>query len=260
VLQGILADESVRTLFGLAALGWPAAFVALLLRRPGLAGALAVVALIPELARAVEDVRIDVGLGVVPLLWLAVRVLPVLALVACHGAAPPPRRRTWSIAVLVTAGVQLVVTAPWYLPYVGLDESQAAAEAIPVPPTWFALVFLDQASIQAIALAVATAVHLVARQHGRRFGSAGWTLTLAMLAAVVGVLRAVTLSYYLTLPGDQNWIEVGSWPAVILPAGVAQLALAAAAFVVLATLARADLPANDDGPAPVRGAGPPVSA
>ena len=60
----------------------------------------------------------------------------------------------------------------------------------------------------------------------------------------------MTLAYYLAVPADQTWIEVGDWPAVIVPAGAAQLLLSAAAFVVLATVARSDLRENDDDPAP----------
>ena len=158
LLPGVLADEPVRSLLGLAALGWPAAFLALILRRPRLAGVLAVAALTPELVAVVEEVR-TFGNGATSVVWQAVRVLPVLALLAWHGAAPPARRRAWSAAVLVTACIQLVVTAPWYL---GGDAFP------PGPPDWFSLVLLDLAGIQAVAIAVAAALHLVARRHGAR--------------------------------------------------------------------------------------------
>jgi hypothetical protein len=49
----------------------------------------------------------------------------------------------------------------------------------------------------------------------------------------------------------------------LVASGLVELALVTAAAVVLATLARADLRAgreNDDGPAPVRGTGPSVTA
>ncbi len=95
--------------------------------------------------------------------------------------------------------------------------------------------------------------HGIAQRPGPRSG----TLALALACAAVALQRAVSIAD--VFRGSNGFAGYRS----LLVSGLGELGLVTAVAVVLATLARADLRAgreNDDGPAPVRGTGPSVTA
>jgi hypothetical protein len=119
------------------------------------------------------------------------------------------------------------------------------------------LVLLDWVGIWSLAAATAGLMHLRARGSARAFGSRAWTLALALACAAVALQRAVSLADLFR--GSNAFAGYRS----LLASGLVELGLVTAVAVVLATLARADLRAgreNTDGPAPVRGTGPSVTA
>jgi hypothetical protein len=229
-------------LLGTAPLLWVPAFVALVLGRRRVATGLAVLAVLPEVVRTLLDISGFPGQTPSQLGYLVARVLPVVALIAFHERAPAPRRRPWLMALAVA-------TAVLSLPAALLVRGSGPLP----PPTWAQLIFLDWAGVCALAAVTVTVVHLLARRRGRPFGSPGWTLALAVVAAVALLQRALSLADYVRLSGEQPAYRVFEVAATL------EVVLVAVATVVLAGLARADRPESHDGPAPVRGAGPSVA-
>lgn len=234
-----------RRLLGMAPLLWAPAFVTLVLGRRRTAAALVVVAFVPDLTRTVLDVSGFPGITPSLLTHLAARLLPVLALVAFHESAPAPRVRSWLVALGAATAVLL-------LPAALLARGDGALP----PPTWAQVVFLDWSGVCALAAVAVAAVHLLARRRGHPFGSAGWTLALALVAVIALLQRVVSVADYVRLADHEPGYRVFEVAATV------EIVLVAVATVVLAGIARADLPERPgsyDGPAPLQGAGPSVA-
>jgi hypothetical protein len=233
-----------RRLLALVPVLWVPAFAALVLDRRRTATALAALAVLPDLVRTGLDISGFPAITPSLLAAQVARLAPVVALVAFHDRAPAPRPRPWLVALAVA-------TATLLLPAALIDRVPGALP----PPTWVQLVFADWAGVCAIAAVAAAVVHLVARRRGHPFGSAGWTLALAVVTASALLQRAVSVADYLRLSGPQpgafRVFEIGT---------VVETALVATMAVLLATVARDDLRETRDGPAPMPGAGPSVTA
>ena len=242
---GWLLADPWRSLLGAATLLWVPAFVAVVLGRRQVGTVLAVLALVPDTLRAVLDVQQFPGAAPARLMFLALHVLPVLALLAFHDRAPGPPVRPWLTALAITSAALLLPA--W------------AADRWPVPVgwRWVSLVLLDWAGLWSLAAAGAGLVHLRARGASRPFGSPAWTLALALTCGTIALQRATSVSDLFR--GSNAFAGYRS----LLVSGLVELALVTWVAVVLATLARADLRAgreNDDGPAPGWGTGPSVTA
>jgi hypothetical protein len=234
-----------RSVLGAAPLLWVPAFLALVAGHRRLGTALAVLALVPDTLRAVLEVQTFPSVAPTRLLVLVLHVLPVLALVAFHDRAPRPAARPWLTALAITSAALLVpawTTDRW---------------PDPVGARWLTSVLLDWAGVWALVAATTGLVHLRARASGHPFGRPVWTLALALACAAATLQRAVFVADLVR--GSNGFSGYRS----LLVSGLVELALVTGVAVVLATLARADLRAgreNDDGPAPVRGTGPSVTA
>jgi len=184
---------------------WIAALVAVLVGQYRAGKLLAVVALVPSAARAIEMTvhRSDVPDSLVIAVWcdLLVYALLVAALAAFGGRVPPPRRRPWLIALaVVVLGVG---------PLVGVLPILQ-----PVDRSW-----LDWPGLVCLVWLVAAVVPRVTR-------SLTSATAVAVLAVPVLALRLVWLPYYTGLGG------VGDYPPMVV-AGLVELAVVAAAGVLL---------------------------
>jgi hypothetical protein len=195
--------------------------------------------------RTVLDLTEFSGFVTSGLTALVVELLPVLALAAFYDGGPRPARRPWLIALPLTAGPLLLLLAAVRH---GYDDGPIAE------PAWYLLLLSDVPGVYAVAATVAGLVHLASRRSGRPFGAPHWTLALALVTAVTALQRAASLVDYLRLMTDEPGY------AVLMTSGAVELLLVTVMAVVLATMARSDLPENLDGPAPLRGPGPSVTA
>jgi hypothetical protein len=184
---------------------WIAALVAVLVGQYRAGKLLAVVALVPSAARAIEMTvhRSDVPDSLVIAVWcdLLVYLLLVAALAAFGEQVPPPRRGPWLIALAV---VVLVVG-----PLVGVLPILQ-----PVDRSW-----LDWPGLVCVVWLVAALVPRVTR-------SLTSATAVAVLVVPVLALRLVWLLYYTGLGG------VGDYPPLLV-AGLVELAIVAVAGVLL---------------------------
>lgn len=206
-----------------AAVAWTLAFVALLLGYRRAAQALAVFALLAELARTVAS-TVDFVSGARPYLvtiWAAlfVNVLIVLAMGAFHRDAPPVRRRPWLVALPVA--ILLVLGANYLSLHVGAWSLAVDWSAA------YSLVFL----VFAAGYLALPALPALPGLRGVR--AAHRTLALAVLAVTVFAARSVSLLDYAAFgpaPQRLGLLAAGVLEAVaVLVAGLPLVALAARA-------------------------------
>jgi hypothetical protein len=192
------------TVFYLVNLAWIVIFVALALGRYRTARILAVLAIVPGLV-ALLQAQLT---GIMPApfgpwaWWVLFDLAPVAAMAAFHPDAPPAARLPWLLAL--PAGYLLVV--------VPLLVAQATGNSAWVP---------DLPGQCCLLVALACLVHVPRVWSRRADGSGVWSLTLALLAAVFGAYRIVTLSGYLH---DPHLIKVSLAELVILAAAAALVA------------------------------------
>ncbi|MEV0608751.1 hypothetical protein AB0I61_20505 [Polymorphospora rubra] len=163
-----------QALWGLTGLLWIPAYLALVHGHHRAARVLALVALAPVLIGTVVDVSADGGaFALSRSYWLLFDALPVLALAAFHGGAPPVRSRPWLVALPVGAVAALAVLLGW--------------------PTGGREVLVDWPGLWCAGVFVAALVHVV-----RRPAVPHLALALGVLAVAVLGLRVVTLVDQLT--------------------------------------------------------------
>ncbi|MEV7228000.1 hypothetical protein AB0M79_13405 [Polymorphospora sp. NPDC051019] len=215
-LPGLPADalpaaltDRWQALWGLTGLLWIPAYLALVHGQHRTARVLALVALAPVLIGTVVDVSADGGaFALSRSYWLLFDALPVLALAAFHGGAPPVRSRPWLVALPAGTAVVLAVSlAVWWA---GRQEVTA-----------------DWPGLWAAGVLVATVVHAA-----RRPAAPHWTLALGMLAVAVLGLRVVTLVDHLTFA-----VATADRP-VLLTVNVAQAAAMLVVAVALLAVSR----------------------
>jgi hypothetical protein len=181
-----------------AGCGWVVIFVAVIfgdLRTARALGALVVAAELTVILQAqVGDLLIS------PLAtwanWVLIGLAPVLALAAFHRDAPPRARRPWLLALLA---LYLLVSLP-------LTAADLTGHQAWVP---------DNAGVACLLVALLGLAH-APRAWSRRPGTGVWSLSLVLLAALAGLNRLVTLTYY---AHDPHLIKVGL--AELLIMGVA---------------------------------------
>jgi hypothetical protein len=187
---------------------WIVIFVALVLGHYRTARLLAVPAIVPSL------VWLLLGQFTGRLLspfgswafWVLIDLAMVMAMGAFHRDAPPPARRPWLLAL----------PACYLLAILPLLAAAANGHSAWVP---------DTPGLLCLLVALLCLAH-VPRAWSRRTGSGVWSLTLVLLAAVVGVYRIVSLFDY--LPGhylqDPHLISVGLAELLILAVTAALVA------------------------------------
>jgi uncharacterized membrane protein len=128
-------------------------------------------------------------------------LVPVAALAAFHRDAPPVPRRPWLLAL--PAGY-LLVNVPWL-------TLQLTGNSAWLPDDFGLCCFL---------VALACVAH-VPRAWSSRAGMGTWSLTLTLLAAVVGLERLTSLSFY---PNNPHLAHVGLAELLIMVAAAALVA------------------------------------
>ena len=192
----------------------------LLLRHHRAAHIIAALAIVPDLVALVHAQRT----GIMPApfgpwaFWVLLNLIPVLAMTAFHRDAPPAARRPWLLAL--PAGY-LLVNGPWL-------ALQLTGNGAWLP---------DNFGLCCLLVALACLVH-VPRAWSSRAGLSTWSLTLTLLAAVVGLERLTSLSFY---PNNPHLAHVGLAELLIMVA-------AAALLVPDAARAPAALPAPQSRP------------
>jgi hypothetical protein len=192
------------TVYYLVCVAWIVIFLTLALGHYRAAGVLAVLVIVPGLAALVQGQLT----GIVPApfgpwpFWVLAGLAPVLAMTAFHRDAPPPSPRPWLLAL--PAGYLLV--------YGPLQALQATGNSVWLP---------DFSGLCCILLSLACLAHAPWARSRQAVGTGLWSLTLALLAAVAGAYRLVTLTGYLH---DPHLITVSLAELLILLAAVALIA------------------------------------
>ena len=192
------------TVFYVVSLAWIVIFVTLALGHYRAARVLAALAIVPGLA-ALLQAQLT---GIMPApfgpwaWWVLFNLALVVAMAAFHRDAPPAARWPWLLAL--PAGYLLVI--------VPLLVVQATGNSAWLPD------FPGQCCLLAALACLAHAPRAWSRQAG---GSGVWSLTLALLAAVAGAFRIVTLGGYLH---DPHLIKVSLAELLILVAAAALVA------------------------------------
>ena len=192
------------TVYDLVNVAWVVIFVTLALGHYRTARVLAVLAIVPGLA-ALLQAQIT---GIMPApfgpwaWWVLFSLAPVLAMAAFHSDAPPAARWAWLLAL--PAGYLLV-----FVPVLVLRATGNSA--------WLP----DWPGVCCLLVALACLVH-APRAWFRQAGASGvWSLTLTLLAAVVGAYRIVTLTAY---QHDPHLMAVSLTELLILVAAAALVA------------------------------------
>jgi hypothetical protein len=192
------------TAYHLVNFAWVVIFVALALGHYRTARVLAVLAIVPGLA-ALLQAQLT---GIMPApfgpwaWWVLFNLVPVLTMAAFHSDAPPPARLPWLLAL--PAGYLLV-----FGPVLALLATGNSAWL----PDWPGVCCL---------LAALACLGHAPRAWSRQAGGSGvWSLTLALLAAVAGVFRIVTLTAY---QHDPHLMKVSLAELLILVAAAALVA------------------------------------
>jgi hypothetical protein len=192
------------TVYHVVNVAWIVIFVTLALGHYRTARVLAALAIVPGLA-ALLQAQLT---GIMPApfgpwaWWLLFSLVPVAAMAAFHQDAPPPARLPWLLAL--PAGYLLV-----FGPVLALEATGNSA--------WLP----DFSGLCCLLVALACLAH-VPRAWSRQAVSSGvWSLTLALLAAVAGAFRIVTVSDYLH---DPHLLKVSLAELVILVAAAALVA------------------------------------
>jgi hypothetical protein len=192
------------TVFCLASGAWIVIFVTLGLGYYRTARVLAALTIVPGLAALLEARRT----GVMPApfgpwaFWVLLDLAPVLAMTAFHRNAPPAAPRRWLLALPV--GYLLV-----YGTLLALQDTGNSA--------WLP----DFSGLCCILVTLACLAH-APRAWSRRAPGAGlWSLTLALLAALAGAYRILSLTAY---SADPHLINVSLAELVIMLAAVTLVA------------------------------------
>jgi hypothetical protein len=190
--------------YHLVNVAWIVIFVTLALGHYRTARVLAALAIVPGLAALLQA-----GLtGTMPApfgpwaWWVLLDLVPVLAMTAFHRDAPPPARLPWLLAL--PTGYLLV-----YGPVLALLATGNVA--------WLP----DFSGLCCLLVALACLAHAPRAWSGQVGGSGVWSLTLALLAAVAGAYRLVTLAGYVH---DPHLIKVSLAELGILVAAAALVA------------------------------------
>jgi hypothetical protein len=192
------------TVFYLVNVAWIVVFVTLTLAHYRAARVLAALAIVPGLVALVQAQLT----GVIPApfgpwaWWVLFNVVPVAAMTAFHRDAPPIARGSWLLAL--PAGYLLV-----YGPLLVLLATGNAA--------WLP----DFPGLCCILVALACLAHAPAAWSRQAAASGVWSLTLALLGAVAGAYRIITLAGYLH---DPHLIKVSLAELLILAAAAALVA------------------------------------
>ncbi len=192
------------TVFYLVNAAWIVIFVTLVFGHYRTARVLAVLATVPGLV-ALLQAQLT---GIMPApfgpwaWWILFNLVPAAAMTAFHSDAPPPARWPWLLAL--PAGYLLV-----YGPLLALQATGNVAWL----PDWPGLCCL--------LVAFACLAHAPRAWSRQAVGSGVWSLTLALLAAVAGAYRIITLSVYLH---DPHLIKVSLAELAILAAAAALVA------------------------------------
>jgi hypothetical protein len=175
---------------------WFPAFLELLRGHRRAAQLWAVVASLPIAVIAVRSLGGPPHLAPV-LTWanlLLLNVLPIAAMAAFHHDAPPISRADWLTALLASFGLIAV-------PLEVVQYATLTPELADAPGRVFVIV------------AFLGVLQLVRKLVGRDPVTSSWSLTLALLAADVLLLRVVTLGVY---PHDPGMATVGAWEAACM--------------------------------------------
>jgi hypothetical protein len=180
--------------------GWIAVFVALVLGHYRVARVIAVLAVVTTLADVLQMQLAGELLS--PFAswsyWALMDLIPVAAMAAFHRDAPPVPRRPWLLAL--PAGY-LLVNGPWLTLWL---TGNAA---------WLP----DNFGLCCLLVALACLAH-VPRAWSSRADTGTWSLTLTLLAAVVGLERFTSLSFY---PDHPHLVRVGLAELLIMAAAAA---------------------------------------
>jgi hypothetical protein len=180
---------------------WIVIFVALALGHYRAARVAVALVIVPDLV-ALLQAQVT---GVMPApfgswaFWVLLNLVPVLAMTAFHRDAPRIPGRPWLLAL--PAGYLLV--------FVPVQVLQATGNSAWLP---------DFSGLCCVLVAIACLAHAPRAWSRRTDGSGVWSLTLTLLAALTGVYRVITLSYYLT---DPHLIAVSLVELLILVVAVA---------------------------------------
>jgi hypothetical protein len=176
------ADGIWPTVSYLVGYAWLMGFLALVLGHYRVARAMAVLAIAADLGATLQAQF--AGILALPFAswayWILIDLVPVLAMAAFHRDAPPVARRAWLLALPAS---YLLVSVP-------VLAAEASGHAAWVP---------DTAGLCCLVLAVACLAH-APRARSSRVGRGVWSLTLVLLAALVGAYRLASLAVYLQDP------------------------------------------------------------
>jgi hypothetical protein len=182
---------------------WIVVFVALVLRRYGVARAFAGLAVTAALAIVLQGQLAGELLS--PFASWSYLVLmdfiPVAAMAAFHQDAPPVPRRAWLLAL--PAGY-LLVNGPWL-------TLQLTGNSAWLP---------DDFGLCCLLVALACLAH-APRAWSSQADTGSWSLTLTLLAGIVGLERLTSLSFY---PNDPHLARVGLAELLIMVAAAALVA------------------------------------
>jgi hypothetical protein len=189
---------------------WIVVFVALVLGYYRPARVIAALAIVPDLVWLLRG-EFTGAFPAVPFgpwaFWILINLVPVLAMTAFHRNAPPAERRRWLLALPVS---YLLVAMPELI-------LQATGNAAWRP---------DPAGVFCLLVTLACLAHAPRARSRRTAGSGVWSLTLTLLAAVIGAYRIASISDY--------WHD----PHLIMVSLVELLILAATAALVVPDAAR----------------------
>ena len=181
---------------------WIVIFVTLVLGHYRIARVLAALAIVPNLIVLLQGQiagRLPADSVGPWAFWVLLNLVPVLALAAFHGDAPPIARRPWLVAL---PAVYLLIEVPW-------QSIIATGNAAWLP---------DNSGLFCILVALACLAQ-APRAWSRRSARSGvWSLTLTLLAALAGAYRIASLNDYLH---DPHLIAVSLAELLILALAVA---------------------------------------
>jgi hypothetical protein len=193
-----------NTAYYLVCVAWIVIFVTLALGHYGTARVLAALAIVPGLVALLQAQFT----GIMPApfgawaFWVLIDLAPVLAMTAFHSGTPQAAPWPWLVAL--PAGYLLV-----YGPLLALQATGNSA--------WLP----DFSGLCCVLVSLACLAHTPRAWSGQAPGTGTWSLTLALLAAVTGAYRIVTLTGYLN---DPHLIAVSLAELLMVAAAVALVA------------------------------------
>ncbi len=192
------------TVYYLVCVAWIVVFVTLALGHYRMARFLAALAIVPGLVALLQSQFT----GIMPApfgpwtFWVLLDLAPVLAMTAFHRDAAPTALRPWLLAL---PGGYLLV----YGPLLALQSTGNSG--------WLP----DFSGMCCILVSLACIAHAPRAWSGQAAGTGLWSMTLALLAAVAGAYRIVSLTEYVH---DPHLIAVSLAELLILLAAVALVA------------------------------------